>query len=208
MQLPHSLADSRLVREGGISVVRGLLSESILDELREDARSLAESARHFCFSGPNKEDWRGGEPSRAMAGKSAGPVHYRIFSSVPMAETISDICGFPVACSGAGSYSWYMEPGDHLALHRDIVACDVALVTCLERTGPNGGTLCVYPDYIWSPLRDIRPEGRVCIPLDPGDTAVLVGGMLPHEVTRTLAGQRRIVSINCFRLRGAGRGIL
>ncbi len=203
MQLPCSLAESRLVGNGGISVVRGLLSEGLLEALRLDAQAIAPTARRGSWSGPNREDWRGGKPSRAMAGMSAGAVQYEIFGAAAMAEAVADICGFRVRCSGAGSYSWYLEAGDHLALHRDILACDVALITCLERTGPGAGidgTLCVYPDALWRPLRDVRKDARVAAPMDPGDTAVLAGGIVPHEVTPSVAGQRRVVSIVCFRL--------
>ena len=206
LRLPVTIAASRLVRNGGISVVRGLISPGSLGSLVAEARAAEPLAQRSIFSGPNREDWRGGEPSRSMAGKSAGPVQYEIFSSSVMAEAVSEICGVPVRCSGAGSYSWYLEAGDHLALHRDIVACDVALITCLERTEPaggSGGMLCVYPEYRWRPLRDVRPESKVAVPMETGDTAVLAGGIVPHEVTPSMPGQRRVVSIVCFRLAAA-----
>ena len=206
MRLPRTIAESRLVRNGGISVVRGLFSPGLLASLVSEAQATAPSARRSIFSGPNREDWRGGEPSRAMAGMSAGPIQYEICSSPAMAEAISEICGVRVRCSGAGSYSWYLEAGDHLALHRDIIACDVAIITCLERTGPaagSGGTLCVYPEDRWRPLRDVRQEAHVAVPMEAGDTAVLAGGIVPHEVTPSVQGQRRVVSIVCFRLASA-----
>jgi hypothetical protein len=149
------------------------------------------------------EDWRGGEPSRDIVGMSAGSIQYTILGSTAIAEAVSQVCGFQVRCAGAGSYSWYVEPGDHLGLHRDIISCDVAVITCLEKTGPAAGALgmlCVYPDYLWAPLRDVRREGMMAVPMEAGDTAVLAGGVVPHEVMPSVRGQRRVVSIVCFRL--------
>ena len=46
------------------------------------------------------------------------------------------------------------------------------------------------------------------IPLRPGETALLLGGLVPHEVTPVAAGQDRIVAIHCYQLGEApgGRG--
>lgn len=203
MHLPESFAGSRLVAQGGVAVLRGLLPESTLRALLEDAAGRESTARHSAFSGPNAEEWRGGSPARAMAGCGAGDAQFNLFASAEFAEVMSETCGVRLRCSGGGSYAWYTRPGDHLALHRDIVSCDVAVITCLHRSGPSGGadgSLCVYPSEMWKPMGQVLPEGRIAVPMEAGDTAVLAGGLVPHEVTKTAPGQRRIVSIGCFAL--------
>ena len=43
------------------------------------------------------------------------------------------------------------------------------------------------------------------VPLDRGQTIILLGGIMPHEVAPTCAGQERIVAINCYRVQTAER---
>ena len=62
--------------------------------------------------------------------------------------------------AGLGSFSYY-EPGDFLALHRDIVTCDVTLLTCLRDTAagtPDRSGLRIYPAYARLPLTQLRSE--------------------------------------------------
>jgi hypothetical protein len=102
-----------------------------------------------------------------------------------------------------GTYSYYVRQGDYLALHRDVEACDVAVITCVYESALNvGGGLCVYPDRIHEPLSAIRaaPErGMVSVPLRPGQTVVMLGGIVPHHVLPMAQGQVRIVSVLCYR---------
>jgi hypothetical protein len=121
-----------------------------------------------------------------------------------MVAALSRICGVEVVQTGGGTYSYYENPGDFLALHRDVVKCDVAVITCLSLKVPDisAGGLHVYPDYIEEPLSRVRAAGRGAgrvAPLARGETIVLFGGILPHEVTPMAAGQERIVSVMCYR---------
>jgi hypothetical protein len=113
-----------------------------------------------------------------------------------------------VAPTGGGTYTYYEQPGDFLALHRDIVRCDLAAITCLsEACATPGGGLLVYPRHATEPLSGARAAGRTAatrVPLGPGDTATLLGGIVPHEVTAMQAGQERIVSVMCYRLPAGG----
>jgi hypothetical protein len=95
-------------------------------------------------------------------------------------------------------------PRDFLTIHRDVMTCDVALITCLEETGvhDSGGKLCFYPQRIWELLGANRREptkGAVPMRLAPGDTAVLLGGVVPHCTLPVSGGQRRVVSLLCYR---------
>ena len=55
-----------------------------------------------------------------------------------------------------GTYSFYRRPGHHFGLHRDIHHCDVATITCIERSGRgDGGELLVFPRSSGAPLRNL-----------------------------------------------------
>jgi len=187
---------------GGFVVVEGLFNPSLLAALQADARERRASAKRAIHAGPNEEEWRGGQPPRALWSNSAGPIEYEVFGSPAAADALSQICGLPIQVSGSGSYSYYCEPGDFLALHRDIVRCDIATITCLQDDGPpQRGGLCVYPGYIGKPLSALRrdkPAG-LALPCAPGQTVILAGGVLPHEVTPATPGQQRTVALACYR---------
>ncbi|HEY6375477.1 MAG TPA: hypothetical protein VIX90_08120, partial [Edaphobacter sp.] len=68
------------------------------------------------------------------------------------------------------------------------------------------GELVIYPQFIREPLSTVRSAGRAAgtfIPLDRGQTIILLGGLVPHEVAPSGAGQERIVAINCYRVETA-----
>ena len=192
-----------LLERGGYLIIEGILSPAYLDSLRAEARERFPTAGRTIRTEPDDEEWRGGHPPRAYYHSAAGPAQYSFFSNPALVTLFSELCGVALEVSGGGSYSYYHEPGDFLALHRDIVKCDVAAITCLEDeidSLPRGG-LRVYPDYLNLPLSAIRtqrPRGLE-LPCRPGQTIILAGGMLPHEVTPALDGQRRTVALSCYR---------
>jgi hypothetical protein len=122
-----------------------------------------------------------------------------------LTDAIGQICGIAVASTGVGTYHFYEHEGDFFALHRDFVGCDIAVITCISQRlteQPMGGLL-VYPNFFRQELSQVRAAAKtmsVSIPLVPGDTAILLGGLLPHEVTPVVAGQDRVVAVNCYRL--------
>jgi hypothetical protein len=79
----------------------------------------------------------------------------------------------------------------------------VAVITCLSLRVPDisAGGLHVYPEYIQEPLSRVRATGGGgrAVPLARGETIVLFGGILPHEVIPMAEGQERIVSVMCYR---------
>lgn len=106
---------------------------------------------------------------------------------------------------GTGTYSYYVRAGDFLALHRDIVTCDVAVITCLSDLPREalGGRLCLYPGRAGEPLSMIYAgpaEGACIVKLTAGQTLVFYGGMIPHILLPVVAGQARIVSVLCYRI--------
>jgi hypothetical protein len=188
---------------GGLAVLSGLLSEPDFTILRSEALAMERGAQRSVSAGDGEESWRGGNPARAYRGARGGQVQYGFFSNPLLAGFLSDMVGFRVELSGAGSYSYYDAQGDFLALHRDVLQCDVAVLTCLENSdAAEGGCLRTYPDFMGEPLASIRchpSPPRVDAVFGPGETAVLLGGCVPHEVTPMAPGQRRVVSILCFR---------
>ena len=94
-------------------------------------------------------DGRGGMPARALHTAGAGAVQDALYASSGLQAFLSAQCGHPIVPSGnRGSYSYYVEPGDHLGLHLDVDTCDVTLITVLhDDTDPAdpGGGLAVYP---------------------------------------------------------------
>ena len=105
----------------------------------------------------------------------------------------------------SGTYTYYARPGDHLALHRDIETCDIAVVTCLlnrHREGSAGGLTRFYPTRQHESLTTIRATPRdsaVSIRLPVGHTMVMFGGLVPHLIEPLGLGELRIVSVLCFR---------
>jgi hypothetical protein len=189
-----------LWERGGVAVVRGLLGDVLQELLLAEAMERLAQAQRFMTTGRNLE-WRGGNPARAYRATAAGPEQYRVFSCKSMTDALSDLCGFAVQCSGTGSYTYYHDAGDYLSLHRDIEKCEVATITCLEDDGPElRGGLRAYPEYAGRPLVEIYEDGPrgLDLPTRPGDTIVLAGGVVPHEVTAIVAGQRRTVALACY----------
>ena len=190
----------KLMERGGVAIVRGLLGETLQAQLLTEARERLAGAERF-VTGNRNLAWRGGEPARKYRATAAGVCQYGIFSSKGMVEAIAEICGCAVTSSGTGSYSYYHEVGDYLGLHRDIELCEVATITCLEDDGPEGrGGLRAYPEYVGRPLAAIYEEcpRGLEVGARAGDTIVIAGGMVPHEVTPVVEGQRRTVALACF----------
>jgi hypothetical protein len=199
--IPQDLAECALLRAGGFMVASMLSNLDIEHLLAESKRQELVAKRNVCLKGEAAE-WRGGVPARAYSLAVGGQAQQAIHSSAATVDALRQIGGIPVALSGGGSYSYYTEPGDFLALHRDVIACDIALITCLE-TGPGsetGGRLLLYPGHIHQPLSVVReagPEAAVCLRLKQGESVVLFGGLVPHEVLPVTA--RRVVSVACYR---------
>lgn len=147
---------------------------------------------------------RGGFPARAYRSGPGRELHWGLHGCQQMAETLAGVCGLGVSASGCGTYSYYEQTGDFLAVHRDVLQCDIAVITSLTRCTMDcpAGELVVYPDLIREPLSTARAAGRsagTSVPLDRGHTMILLGGIVPHEVAPASPGQERIVAINCYR---------
>lgn len=201
---PEQILQSRLLAAGGYLVVRGLFDEEILQGLRAEAEMARAKAERMLLVDSDGTEGRGGFPARAYLAGNGGDLHWGLHGCQQMADTLDRLCGFAVSATGGGTYSYYEQAGDFLAVHRDVLQCDVAVITSLTNCAADGSTgeLVVYPEFIREPLSTVRSVGRASgtvVPLDRGHTIILLGGLVPHEVAPTCAGQQRIVAINCYR---------
>ena len=62
---------------------------------------------------------------------------------------------------------------------------------------------CLWPERAEEPLSAIRADpgrGAVLRRLGPGQTLLLMGGMVPHALLPVRSGQLRFISVLCFRV--------
>lgn len=204
--LPPGLRAGQLLARGGYAVYPALPGAETTQRL------LAEAVAASVGAGENRvERWdgreeRGGSPDRCLLVAEGGPVQDALYQAPWLAAFLSDAAGIAVTPSGLrGSYSYYVRPGDYLGLHRDVEVCDLALITCLhDGPGSSGeaGALRLYPDRRDEPLADIRRSpatGAALVRLRPGESIVMLGGLVPHSLEPVARDQVRIVSVLCFR---------
>ena len=201
--IPQAIASSTLLRGGGFAVFDHLLDAAGLRSLREEsARHLRQAAVTQLARSDNTEG-RGGNPARCFWQASGGEAQDDFYRHPRVAELLGNLCGTRVATTGQrGTFSYYTRPGHHLALHLDIETCDVALITCVYATASGHQGLYAYPQRRHEPLSSIRanpPRGLTPVPLRPGDSVALLGGIVPHCVLPLAAGQVRVVSVLCYR---------
>ncbi len=195
-----------LGRAGGVTVLDGLPDAATCGALAYEARAAyPESTRQERAEGDGA-DGRGGMPPRALQSAGGGTAQDALYAAPGLHALLSAHCGAQIVPSGnRGSYSYYVEPGDHLGLHLDVDTCDVTLITVLhDGTDPRdpAGGLAVYPGMLGAPLSAIRaaPErGMALIKAQPGQSILLLGGLVPHRVEPLGPAGQRVISALCFR---------
>ena len=204
--VPDGIQRSRLMRAGGFAVFSGVTATPAGSRLFADAQECARHAKESFIATSDAEEYRGGRPARRFLSVSAGTAQSEFSRNAQIIAWLSSLCGAPVRPTGErGTYTFYSRPGDFLGLHRDIETCDVAVITCLydeHRAGSRGGVSRLYPQRRDEPLSWIRAkprEGAVELRIEPGQTLVMFGGIIPHEILPMGPGDRRIVSILCYR---------
>ena len=209
--LPPEIAASRLLAESGVGVYEGLVAGSTLQGLIDESTRSYATAADQGSAAPNPEEDRGGVPLRRFLTGRGGPVQQGFYHSAWVREFLEGVTGLRLKPTGsAGTFSYYVRPGDFLDLHRDILTCDIAVITLLYQEGAGSsqsGALCVYPDRHREPLSAIRRkpnEGAYAVLPEVGQTMVLLGGVIPHYVAPIEANQRRVTSVLCYRALIAG----
>ncbi len=205
LSIPVPIARSPLMRRGGYAVVADLLDDAGRRMMLSEAMELAAAAKASHVPFPDGEEFRGGQPARRFLSASGGVVQDAFYLAPEMIRFLSRQAGVPLLPTGGrGTYTYYVRTGDHLGIHRDIVSCDVAVITCLSDTSGAGdaGKLTLYPGRVSEPLSAIRANpdlGAVKLRLALGQTLVMFGGVVPHSVRPIAPGQMRIVSVLCYR---------
>jgi len=204
--IPTVILESDLMKRGGFEVFQGLIDATITQEMLSEALSLLPEAIDCEVQSSDAEEVRGGTPRRRFANGRGGPLQ-QAFNTAPwLLDFLRGLTNPSLIYTGeVGTYSYYLRAGDHLDVHRDIVTCDVAVITCLYDNNSvdlDGGQLCLYPERCVEPLSVIRatPEqGATPVRLGVGQTIVMYGGIVPHALLPLAEGQTRIVSVLCFK---------
>jgi hypothetical protein len=156
---------------------------------------------------PDGETWRGGSPDRWLE-SAAGGDHLQAFYHSPRTlALLHQLTGLAWTQSGAaGTYSYYRRAGHHLGVHRDVDECDLAVITCVHDSAGGGagraGALCLFPERTAETLEELRArpdDGAVYVRLEPGQSLVLLGGIVPHRVLPVGERHARIVAPLCYR---------
>jgi hypothetical protein len=210
-KIEANIIASALYAAGGYAILSALFSQSEMAELRAEACIARPKGNRQEFAEFIPSEGRGGCPMRAFLSSQSGPTQWRLFSSPQLMASIKGVTGLSVQPTGSGSYTYYERQGDFLALHRDIETCDLTLITCMDENGNSSGgaRLLVYPRFIAAPLASVRiagPGAAIPVWLRRGNTILLLGGMVPHELTPTQRGEERIVSVMCFQVRPSASG--
>ena len=202
----HPLAAGPLGAAGGVAIFHGLPDAATCQALAAEAYAAYSTSDRQELDRGDDVEGRGGAPARALHSAGGGVVQDALYASPWVSEFLTAQCGAPVAPTGnRGSYSYYAQPGDHLGVHLDIDTCDVTLITVLQDDtdpGDPGGGLAAYPARLGSALRDVRAapdDGIALIKAQPGQSIVILGGLVPHRVLPLGARGQRVISALCFR---------
>jgi hypothetical protein len=208
-ELPGEITVSQLYASGGVLNIPGLVAADAVAELEAEALSARSAGRRNVLAVSDAAEGRGGNPDRAFTSAHARFVQWRLYSAPALVASLVRTCEIVATPTGGGTYSYYEQAGDFLGLHRDILTCDLTVITCLRDTGAatGVGALLVYSKHMNEPLARARAAGRAAateVPIPRGETVALLGGAVPHEVTPMQPGQERIVSVMCFRIAVTG----
>jgi hypothetical protein len=199
------LQRSTLWRAGGVLRTR-LVDARGLAALCAEADVQHARATEPRSDAPADEDSRRGDPARWLETAPGGPVLAAFLAAPPTLALLRQVTGLPFVPSGPqGTYSYYRRAGHHLDVHRDIEVCDLAVITCLrdEGAGVDAAGLEVYPDRWRTPTSQVRGTAAVGarpVAVPPGESVILLGGVVPHRVPPVGPGRLRIVTPLCYRV--------
>lgn len=200
-----------LLEQGGYRILPEFPDAEVLARLRADALEQLAAATESRVDQSDSEQGRGGNPARRFLSAAGGPAQQQFYQSGELLHRLAAEAGAAVRPTGAGAtYTYYCREGDYIGIHLDIHTCDLVAITCLSDNSPadagNAGKLCFWPGAMGQPLSAVRArpaEGAVVRRLRPGETLVMLGGLLPHALLPVRAGQLRIISVMCFEVNAA-----
>jgi hypothetical protein len=195
------------MKKGGCAICNRFPSAAVCARLLAESRLCLIKAVATAVATSDQEEMRGGNPARRFVSAGGGEEQAAFYHNPETARFLAHISTCRVRPTGEqGTYTYYARPGDHLALHRDIETCDMAVVTCLLEChckGSTGGVTRFYParqHELLSQIRATPDVGAVNVRLQVGHTMVMFGGLVPHLIEPLGLGELRIVSILCFRV--------
>jgi len=193
-----------LVQQGGIVRLQSLFVDKWLEALIKECQSQRENAEEQRKTETDFSQWRGSNPDRFLASAEGLDVQNQIYHAPATLQVLSELCGRAVRPTGSqGSYSYYDQEGHFLGLHRDINTCDLTLITCLKRkdTTEPSGALRVYRNCSRKHLHEIDASCDFTdYHLEQGESVVLLGGFVPHEVRPAVNGFERSISALCYEM--------
>ncbi|MDQ3581869.1 MAG: hypothetical protein M3495_09770, partial [Pseudomonadota bacterium] len=140
---------SALMKEGGCAIYDHLPGAAACARLLAESRLCLPGAVASTVATSDDEELRGGNPARRFISAGGGEEQAAFYRDSETARFLARICCAPVRPTGeSGTYTYYARAGDHLALHRDIDTCDVAVVTCVldrHHEGSAGVLTRFYP---------------------------------------------------------------
>ena len=208
IEIPRAIRRSRLMQRGGFDVFEGMLNPEALEAMAAEAIAQYDACTLSDVVESLDGEERGGSPARRFDSAGGGLVQQSFYQAHWMLRFLSELANVDVQPTGElATFSYYVRPGDYIDVHRDIETCDVAVITCLLDSAPErvSGSLCVYPDRVSEPVRAIREtrdRGFERVHLAPGQTIVLLGGIVPHRLDPVGEGQQRVVSVMCYSAAG------
>jgi len=204
-EIPRLILDSPLMKRGGFDIFSGIVDEFIRNSMLAEAYEQRELMIESLVSESDTEEIRGGSPRRKFLSSVGGEFQREFYHADWLIKFLRGLTTPFLHPTGThGTYSYYSRTGDFLEIHRDIVECDVAVITCLENkfgTDKNGGKLCLYPSRtadLLSEIKDSPEKGSVKFSLEVGQTIVFYGGIVPHALLPVRENQTRIVSVLCY----------
>jgi hypothetical protein len=204
-EIPPVIRNSPLMRRGGFDIFTGIADEFIRKRLLAEALEQRKVMNDCFVTAQDPEEIRGGAPRRKFLSSAGGNFQREFYHSKWLIDFLRGLTTPLLRPTGDyGTFSHYSRPGDFLEIHRDIEACDVAVITCLKNVPGNyekGGNLCLYPDRTGELLSEIRtaPQtGAHPIFLRESETIVFYGGIVPHALLPVSENQKRIVSVLCY----------
>src|ERR1700752_818216 len=206
-EIPVAIQNSRLMSQGGFNVYEGLHDRVFFQQLIAEAQAQYGAATACDVAIHDGEEIRGGVPERRFLSSSGSVVQDSFYWAPWVLDLLRDLTSPELVPSGKrGTYSYYHRQGDFLGIHRDIEACDVAVITCLidgVSKRNDSGSLCLYPLRLAEPLSHVRstPE-KDALNLHPsvGQTIIMYGGLIPHTLLPVSAGESRVVSVLCYHI--------
>lgn len=192
-------------RFGGVFVTRNLFGSGDTSGLLHEAHVNWNQATLQDTAIDDHADGRGGQPARRLWSGPGGPIQDALYHDPEVARKLAGLVGRPVRPAGSrGSYSYYTDRRQFLALHRDVVTCDLTTITVIYDTSSpadrQGGLLC-YPDRCHEPMSAIRgnpARGARVVKAPVGTTIILAGGEVAHRLLPVAPGTTRIISALCF----------